>query len=94
MDEELPLISSSPLLDTAPVPPKPQDEVDLPTLKRVQQMLDEQIASYDSVDRLTVDEKELTVVQQLAVSKAIKQHLTEIQVLVDTVITNIKEKYE
>lgn len=91
--EELPLISSSPMLATAPEPTKPQDEIDLPTLKRVQRTLAAQIASYSDIDRLTVSENDLTVKQQLAVNKAIKQHLTEVKLLVDTVIDNIKEKY-
>ena len=92
--EELEYKSSSPLLATAPTPVKPQDEIDLPTLKRVQTMLKSQIASYSHVDRLTVDEKDLTVQQQLAVNKAIVFHLTEVKLLVDTAITAIREKYE
>lgn len=92
--EELPFISSSPLLDTAQKPVKTQDEVDLPTLKQVQKILEERIASYSSIDRLTVEEKDLTVQQQLAVSKAIVAHLTELKVLVDETITRVKEKYE
>lgn len=94
MDEELTYVSSSPLLDTAPTPAKPKDEIDLPTLKRVQKMLQDQIASYSTIDRLTTDEKNLSVQQQLAVNKAIVQHLTEVKLLVDTVVENIREKYE
>lgn len=92
--EELPLISSSPLLATENKPVKPQDEMDLPTLKRVQNTLEAQIASYASIDRLTVEEKGLTVKQQLAVNKAIAFHLTELKLMVDTAIEGIKEKYE
>lgn len=94
MDEELDYKSSSPLLATENKPVKPQDEVDMPTLKRVQQMLEEQIDSYSTIDRLSVDEKDLTVVQQLAVNKAIAFHLNEVKLLVETVVANIKEKYE
>ena len=93
-DEELPLLSSSPLMSTAPVKTKPQDEIDLPTLKRIQVQIEAQIASYSDIDRLTVSQKDMTVQQQLAVNKAIKFHLLEIKLLVDTVIENIKEKYE
>lgn len=93
-NEELPILSSSPLLATAPESTKPQDEIDLPTLKRIQKTLNAQIASYATIDRLSVDEKELTVVQQLAVNKAITFHLTELKLMVDTVIENVREKYE
>ena len=93
MEEELPLISSSPILSTAPQPVRAQDEIDLPTLKRVQKTLAAQIASYSSIERLTVEEKDLSVKQQLAVNKAVVAHLTELKLLVDTVIDNVKEKY-
>ena len=91
--EELPLLSSSPLLTTAPVKTRPEDEKDLPTLKRVQEKLKEQIQSYSTIDRLVVDEKDLSVKEQLAVNKAIVFHLRELELLVDTVIENVKEKY-
>lgn len=94
MDEELPMISSSPMQATAPQKVKTQDELDLPALKRAQQMLSDQIASYSSVDRLTVEEDDMTVQQQLAVSKAVKAHLTEVKTMIDSVISEIKEMYE
>jgi hypothetical protein len=93
MDEELPMLSSSPMLATRNEPTKPQDELDLPTLKRVQNMLADQIVSYSHISRLTVDEKDLTIKEQLAVNQSIAVHLTEVKLLVDTVIENIKEKY-
>jgi len=94
MDEELPLLSSSPLMATAPAQTKPQDEVDIPTLKRVQAKVNEQLQSYQTIERLVVDEKDLTVKEQLAVNKAISFHLKEIKLMVDTVVDNIREKYE
>lgn len=92
--EELPLISSSPLLATQAKQTVPQDEIDLPTLKRVQRTLEKQIESYKTIDRLTVDEKDFTVKQQLAINQSIRFHLTELKLLVDTAIDNIREKYE
>ena len=92
--EELPLISSSPLLATEAKKTVPQDEIDLPTLKRVQRTLEQQIESYKTIDRLTVDEKDFTVKQQLAINQSIRFHLTEIKLLVDSAIDNIREKYE
>jgi hypothetical protein len=93
LDEELPMVSSSPMLATAPVATKPQDEQDLPTLKRVQTMLNEQMASYLTIDSLSGDEKDLTIKQQLAVNQSIVHHLREVKLLVDTIIENIREKY-
>lgn len=93
-DEELPMISSSPMLETAPVKTKPQDELDMPTLQRVLRKLDEAIASYSSIERLVVEEKDLTVQQQLAVNKAVVAHLQDLKLTVENTITNVKEKYE
>ena len=91
-DEELDYVSSSELV-TAGVDVVPQDEEDLPTIVKVSLMLDAQIASYSSIDRLTVSEKDFTVAQQLAVSKSVQNHLIELKALVDLTIGNIKEKY-
>lgn len=91
-DEELPILSSSPMLATAPKKVKSEDERDLPTLIRVQQVLEEETASYESIDRLTVEEKDLTLKEQLAVNKSIKIHLTRLQSMVDTAINDVKEK--
>lgn len=93
-DEELGYVSSSPLLDTRKPEPKVQDEVDLPTLKKVQKLLAKEIAARKSTDRLTVDETHFTVKQQLAMNQEIAHHLTEIKLTVDSAINNIREKYE
>lgn len=93
-DEELPIVSSSPLVDTAPAQPKAQDELDMPALKKIQKTLAAQIASYSTIERLTVDETDLSIKEQLAVNKCVAHHLTEVKLLVDTVINNIKEQYE
>ena len=93
MDEELDYTSSSPLLRPTTPTTKPEDEAQLPTLKRVQIMLHEQIKSYSSIDRLTVSEADLTVQQQLAVNKAVQAELAAVAALVDGVITDIMEKY-
>ena len=94
MDEELNYVSSSPLVATQPQAVKPQDEIDMPTLKRVQKMLAAEIAARKTTDRLTVDETHFTVKEQLAMNQEIAHALTEIKLTVDSVINNIKEKYE
>ena len=92
-NEELEYISSSPLLDTEPQKAKPQDEFDLPALLAIQKMIDGQIAFYDSIRALTVNESALTVKEQLAVNQNTQANLTQVKALVDTIVTNIREKY-
>lgn len=94
MDEELNYVSSSPLLATQKPPVKTQDELDMPTLKKVQQMLEKEIEAYSLTDRLTIDETHFTVKQQLAMNKSIALSLKEIKSTIDSVIETIKEKYE
>lgn len=92
-NEELPFISSSPLLATQNKPVTTQDEKDLSTLKRVLAHLEQRIAEYQTIDRLEVNEVPFTVQQQLAVNKSIVYHLQEEKLMIETVINNIKEKY-
>lgn len=94
MDEELSYVSSSPLLATRKKDVKLQDEVDFPTLLKIGEMLSAQIESYATTDRLTIDETNFTVKEQLAINKAISMHLTELKATVDSGIKNVKEKYE
>lgn len=93
-DEELPFVSSSPLVATQKPAAKAQDEKDLSTLVKVQSLLAERIAAYSTIAYLTVDEKNFTVKEQLAISQAIMVNLQEIKLMVDAAITNVKEKYE
>lgn len=93
MDEELDYVSSSPLLATAPATTKPQDEIDLPTLKKVQLLMAQQIALCDSNSTLDLKESEFKVKQQVFLNRRLAEKLTEVKLLVDTVIDNIKEKY-
>ena len=93
MEEELAYVSSSPMLATQKPPVKVQDEKDLSTLVKVQKMLVERIAAYNTIAYLTVDEKDFTVKEQLAISQAIIVNLQEIKLTVDSAINNVKEKY-
>lgn len=92
-NEELAYVSSSPLVDTQRPVVKIQDEVDMPTLAKVQKMLLDQITAYNSADRLTIDETNFTVKQQLAINKSVATDLKEIKLMVDSAINNVKEKY-
>ena len=94
MDEELSYVSSSPILATQQPKTKPQEELDLPTLKKVQNMIVDEIAARKTTDRLTIDETHFTVKQQLAMNQEIALILSEIKLTIDSAITNVKEKYE
>lgn len=92
MDEDLPYISSSPDLQHVKRDVKPKDENDLSALERVSLMLDTQIDGYSHIDRLALYDPKLSVEQQLAVNAAITQHLRELKLLVETTVSNVKEK--
>lgn len=70
------------------------DERDLPILKHVQNYVKEQIEARLTIDRLTVDEKDFTVKQQLAINQAVVAVLRELDTGIEDVIQDIKEKYE
>lgn len=88
--DELSYVSSQPLLvgqETA----KPQDQADLSTLEQVLKLLHDRRAFYESVDSLTLDEKTLTIKQQLAINKKVLIHLQEIEGLVTNTINKVRE---
>lgn len=91
-DEELGYNSSSPLLGSR-IQTKPQDEMDLPALKRVQAQFESQIASYSTITRLVIGDPNFSIEQQLAVNAKVVEHLLENKAIVDVVIDDIKEKY-
>ena len=93
MDEELDYVTSSPLVKKKKPEPKAQDEKDISTLKKVQRMLEDEIAARKTTDRLTVDETHFTVKQQLAMNQEVVVILNGFKLTVDSAINNVKEKY-
>ena len=91
-DEELGYVSTSPFLSVPPET-KAQDEIDKPTLVRVQDVLQGQIDRYGKVSAFDVGETDFTVKEQLAMAQQMVVHLTELQELIKTTLSNIKEKY-
>jgi hypothetical protein len=92
--EELPLISSSPELATQPEQPKFQDELDMPALKRVLVLLETQIAACNDNSSIDISESNFKVKQQLALNRQLAAKLSEVHVLVETTISEVKEQYE
>lgn len=92
-DEDLDYISSSPLLE-APVDTNPTDEADMPALKIIDGLLDEQIAEYSSINSLDLTNKDFTIEQQLAVNQRVQQHLQELKLVINTVVEKVREKYQ
>ena len=93
MDEELAYVSSSPLVETQKPKVKPQDERDISTLKKVQGMMADEIAARKTTDRLTIDETNFTVKQQLAMNQEVARIISEFKQTVDSAINNVREKY-
>ena len=93
MEEELDYVSSSPLVETRKPEPKVQDEKDISTLKKVSKMMADEIEAYACVDRLTIDETNFTVKEQLAMNKSIATSIKEFKLTIDSAINNVKEKY-
>lgn len=90
-NEDLQYVSSSPLLiDASDV--LPQDEVDLPALEQVKELLNNRRTYYQSVDSLSLEDKTLSIEQQLSVHKKVLFHIQELETLIDSVITKVKEK--
>lgn len=91
-DEDLDYISSSPLLE-APVDTNPMDEADMPALKIIEGLIDEQIEHYSSINSLDLKDKDFTIEQQLAVNQKVQQHLQELKLVINTVVEKVREKY-
>lgn len=68
-----------------------QDEADLSTLTRVQSHLGELIHQYRGVEMLDLEEKELSVNQQIKVNQVIVAELQSIKDAIDVTIDNVNE---
>lgn len=73
---------------------KPEDEGDLPALKAIQALFDEQIALYTSIDKLQLGNTVFSIEQQIAINAEVKARLLEHKATVDEIIQDIKDKYE
>lgn len=89
--EDLDYTSSSPDFATR-APESHEDEADLSALVRVSKLLANRQAYYQSVDSLSLEDKNLTVEQQLAVNKQVLFHIQELEGLVEGAINNVKEQ--
>lgn len=92
-NENLDYISSSPYLVT-PKKTKPIDELQISTIRRVQDKIEDQIELYSRISSLSLDESPLTIKEQLAVNKSVVFHLEEIRAITEATINDINEKYK
>ena len=92
--EELDYVSSSPILQSAKRDVKPQDESDMPALERLKSLFDTWEDNYSRIDQLSVYDPKLSVEEQLAINQAITNHLRQLKQLVETTISDVKEKYK
>lgn len=84
--------SSQPDLDLAPkAEVKPEDQADLPALERVLKVIQQRKAFYDSRAALTYG-IDITVENQLIVNTQLVLRLQELESLIMSTITNVREK--
>jgi hypothetical protein len=92
--EELDYVSSSADMQPAKRAVKHQDEADMSALERLKLLFDTWEDNYSRVDQLSVYDPDLSVEQQLAINQAITNHLRQLKQLVETTISDVKEKYK
>ena len=89
-NEELGYLSSPHPFGSSRLTTNP-DVDDIPTLSRIEEILEGQIQSYLTIDALTTSDATFTVEQQLAVNQKVVGHLRELRLLVQTAIDEVKE---
>lgn len=90
-NEGLAYISSSPLLDTAPVEVSSVDEDNIDTLEAVFKVIKERKDFYQTILALEENSTVFSVKEQLAVNRRVVQVLSEIESLVSVAIAKVKE---
>lgn len=90
--EELAYVSSSPLLDTAPVEVSSVDEDNIDTLEAVFKVIKERKDFYQTILALEENSTTFTVKEQLATNKRVVQVLGELESLLAGAISKVKEQ--
>lgn len=84
--------SSAPDFDlTEKTEVKSEDIDDLTTLQNVKRLITEHKKKYSLITSLSLEDKNFTIEQQLAINREVVSHLQEIEGLVDGVIIKAKE---
>jgi hypothetical protein len=91
-NEELAYVSSSPLLDTAPVEISSVDEDNIDTLEAVFKVIKERKDFYQTILALEENSTTFTVKEQLATNKRVVQVLGELESLLAGAISKVKEQ--
>jgi len=93
-NEGLAYVSSSPLLDTAPVEVSSVDEDNIDTLEAVFKVIKERKDFYQTIFALEENNisTTFTVKEQLATNKRVVQVLGELESLLAVAITKVKEQ--
>jgi len=84
-------VSSSPLLDTAPVEVSSVDEDNIDTLEAVFKVIKERKDFYQTILALEENSTTFTVKEQLATNKRVVQVLGELESLLAVAISKVKE---
>lgn len=91
-NEGLAYVSSSPLLDTAPVEASSVDEDNIDTLEAIFKVIKERKDFYQTILALEENSTTFTVKEQLAVNKRVVQVLGELESLLAVAISKVKEQ--
>lgn len=91
-NEELAYVSSSPLLETAPVEVSSVDEDNIDTLEAVFKVIKERKDFYQTILALEENSTTFTVKEQLATNKRVVQVLGELESLLAGAISKVKEQ--
>lgn len=91
-NEALSYVSSSPLLETAPVEISSVDEDNIDTLEAVFKVIKERKDFYQTIFALEENSTTFTVKEQLATNKRVVQVLGELESLLAGAISKVKEQ--
>lgn len=96
MNEELDYLSSqpSPIVDVDEETKTTQDDIDISTLSKVDEMFDDYIDFYEKIDSIDIKDKTVSVENKMIANKIVLEALRSIKFQIDTAIKKSKEKYK
>ena len=96
MNEELDYLSSqpSPIVDVDEETKTTQDDIDISTLSKVDEMFDDYIDFYEKIDSIDLKDQTVSVENKMIANKLVLNALRSIKFQIDTAIKKSKEKYK
>ena len=96
MNEELDYLSSqpSPIVDVDEETKTTQDDIDISTLSKVDEMFDDYIDFYEKIDSIDLKDQTVSVENKMIANKLVLNALRSVKFQIDTAIKKSKEKYK